>query len=159
MTLARGNRCELRGTSLQKGSFVLRYVEGKAFFQSDRIYSREVLGLKPAQAEEVGTKWIAMPQAKAEGRCDTGRVAPDPKHRASFQAGETDTVGGVPVRAFSGRDGDGPLTVWIALEGDPFVLKMAGEKEAGPYEYALAAKDQLRGIAAPTEAEIFRSGG
>ncbi|MFR9722838.1 hypothetical protein ACL02R_05615 [Streptomyces sp. MS19] len=77
--------------------------------------------------------------------------------------GETTEHDGVPAVTLHLDDPDGPQTMLVATEGEPYPLLLSGEDEEGPMEMALSAFDEPVVVEEPPAAHIlevadFRSG-
>lgn len=146
----------LRGDDF--GELAIRVVGDRMFFKGDDKVGRKLFGLDQERADRLADRWLGEFPADPDVRedCKPADLVPGAPFRAKFEAGETTTLDddpdGGPVRAFEGRDEDGPLTLWIATTGEPRVLRAEGRDEEGRWELTATMFDQGLELAAPDDA-------
>lgn len=86
---------------------------------------RRVTKMAPAQAKYFASTWLATPRGVLD--CADQELVPEPAARETFRAGDVVSVDGRPALRLDGEDDRGaPLTLWIATQGKPLVLRAAG---------------------------------
>lgn len=151
MVVTRNNTCEFNSTS-DRGRLTVRQVGRNTYIQANAKALMKVVKVPAESAAQLADAWISVPTPKKDlNDCRLGEILPTGRDRAKVKDAGTKEIDGRIARGFSGRDEDGPMTVWVATTGAPDVLLMTGKSVDGAYTMSLAELDADVEISAPAK--------
>ncbi|WP_234362937.1 hypothetical protein [Streptomyces formicae] len=110
----------------------LRHTNGTLYLRGDEAYWKTALKNQPGSQKvvsKVADKWVKMPadDASTSGMCDKqGLVASmdeNKSERKGMKKGDTTSVDGKDALALTKKVGDETHTMYVATEGEPYILR------------------------------------
>lgn len=97
-------------------------------------------------------KWARLARTESQKvECLPSEQVPGERYLSTFKAGESGEVDGTAAKSFVGRGPDGKVTLWIATEGDPLLLQLAGRNQQGPYSWTTSGVDEGSSVTEPPQ--------
>ncbi|MBT2896915.1 hypothetical protein [Streptomyces sp. McG3] len=141
---------------LQVGQQV--YVRGDKKFWQNSLQGRP--GTDGA-IEQLQGKWVKSEQGQSgtEGMCDKqaflASLDSDKSERKGLKKGDTTEIDGKSVLALEKKQSDGEkITMYVATEGEPYILKAVTEGGDAPGEVVLSDYDKKVEAQAPADADV-----
>lgn len=153
-------RCASSSESEEVGSVTIRAIDRTVYVTADARAMRVYLGYDAARVRQLRGKWLKLvvPPDRSVG-CSLEDLLPGSGRHGTFAAAGEGEIGGTPVRRFEGEDDQGnPITIAIALEGEPIVLGVSGRDAKGHYSYELAESDAGAEVSAPPRRRVVSAG-
>ncbi|MEU3879328.1 hypothetical protein [Streptomyces californicus] len=136
----------------------------KAYVRGDEKFWQNTLKGKPGTekvVEQVQGKWVASDPAQSgtEGMCDKqaalAMLDSDKSERKGMKKGDTTEVDGKPALVLEKNQKSGEkITLYVATEGEPYILKAVSEGGETPSETVLSDYNKKVDAQEPTAGDV-----
>ena len=118
--------------TLPGGTARIISVDGNTYVKGDKAFWRGAAGkAAPAVMAQLGDKWASAGSASAQLAefCHLDNFTSSLGAGTDVQRGETSTIDGLQVAEFTSEHAGGTTHAWVAVEGEPYLVRITREGE------------------------------